>query len=308
MGTLQCSTPQTREDRTIYRALKLLESRMRLPGATLSGSAGVRDYLRLALASEEREVFMALWLNTQHGLIAADALFYGTLTQTSVYPREVVKRGLQLNAGNVIFAHNHPGGSAGPSRHDLILTCALKEALALVDLRVLDHFVVAGTEAYSLAEQGLLGQEDFPEEAPSPKQSRTMKKVAGKAAPLASEVKESGHRANADHGAQSGIQARADLSFTARDEEGRFNNWSVPHDRKAKWGAGVETGFLYFSEIAELASHDEEKAFRAARFAMNSPGWQTSGWGIECGFSEALARAAIVGLRALRNGAEPYSD
>ena len=180
MATLHSTTPQTREDRAIYHAIKLLEKRLRSPGDVLSSSQRVADYLCLLLASEEREVFMALWLDAQNGLIEADAMFYGTLNQTSVYPREVVKRGLQLNAASVIFAHNHPSGRAAPSHHDLVLTCALQETLALVDLRVFDHFIVAGTVAYSLAEHGLLGLRDFPEDAPTPKQRRTIKKTAKK--------------------------------------------------------------------------------------------------------------------------------
>ena len=180
MAALQCSTPQTREDRAIYRALKLLESRMRPPGDVFTSPNDSRDFLRLALASEEREVFMALWLNSQNGLIEADAMFYGTLTQTSVYPREVVKRGLQLNAAAVIFAHNHPSGNTEPSSADLRLTAALMQSLALVDIRTLDHFIVAGVRADSLAEMGLLGLCDFPEKKPETKPRKKAKKTAKK--------------------------------------------------------------------------------------------------------------------------------
>lgn len=179
MSTLHSTTPQTREDRAIYRALKLLESRMRQPGATLSSPGDVRDYLRLALASEEREVFMALWLDAQHGLIEADAMFYGTLTQTTVYPREVVKRSLNLNAGCVIFAHNHPSGIPEPSNADLRLTAALKESLALVDVRVLDHFIVAGNALLSFAERGILGMSELPQE-PLPAAAATPAKRRGR--------------------------------------------------------------------------------------------------------------------------------
>ena len=118
--------------------------------------AAVRDYLRLHFAGQEHETFLVLFLDAQNGLIASEELFRGTLTQTSVYPREVVKRALRHNAGAVIFAHNHPSGVAEPSRADEALTQALKQALALVDVKVLDHFVVAGTCAIGFAERGLL--------------------------------------------------------------------------------------------------------------------------------------------------------
>ncbi|MDP2881072.1 MAG: DNA repair protein RadC [Azonexus sp.] len=117
----------------------------------------VRDWLRLKLASRGHEVFMALWLDAQNRLLKADELFSGTLTQTSVYPREVVKAALANNASAVILAHNHPSGVAEPSRADEMLTRSLKEALALVDVKVLDHFIVAGnTPPLSFAERGLL--------------------------------------------------------------------------------------------------------------------------------------------------------
>jgi DNA repair protein RadC len=117
----------------------------------------VRDWLRLKLASRGNEVFMALWLDAQNRLLKADELFTGTLTQTSVYPREVVKAALANNAAAVILAHNHPSGIAEPSRADEMLTRSLKEALALVDVKVLDHFIVAGnTPPLSFAERGLL--------------------------------------------------------------------------------------------------------------------------------------------------------
>jgi len=124
-------------------------------GETLSSPQAVRDYLRLTLAGRPHEVFMALWLDAQNCLLAAEELFHGTLTQTSVYPREVVKRALAHNAAAVILAHNHPSGVAEPSTADEALTAALKEALALVDVRLLDHFIVAGmAPPLSLAERG----------------------------------------------------------------------------------------------------------------------------------------------------------
>ena len=116
----------------------------------------VRDYLQLQLGSRPYEVFAVLFLDSQHRLIVLEELFRGTLTQTSVYPREVVVRALALNAASVVLAHNHPSGSAQPSRADEALTQTLKAALGLVDVRVLDHFVVTSTEAVSMAERGLL--------------------------------------------------------------------------------------------------------------------------------------------------------
>lgn len=125
-------------------------------GDALTSPGAVRDYLRLAIAGREHEVFVCLWLDAQHRVVAIEELFRGTLTQTSVYPREIVKAGLRANAAAVIFAHNHPSGAAQPSRADELLTRNLKDALALVDIKVLDHFVVAGREAISFAERGLL--------------------------------------------------------------------------------------------------------------------------------------------------------
>ena len=116
----------------------------------------VKDYLQLQLASKPHEVFAVLFLDTQHRLLAFEELFRGTLNQASVYPREVVKRALALNAAAAILAHNHPSGVAEPSRADEALTQALKAALALVDVRVLDHFVVARGSVVSFAERGLL--------------------------------------------------------------------------------------------------------------------------------------------------------
>jgi DNA repair protein RadC len=125
-------------------------------GTALTSPGAVRDYLRLALASRPHEVFVVLFLDAQHRVLSDGELFRGTLTQTSVYPREVVKAALAANAAAVIFAHNHPSGIAQPSQADELLTRQLKEALALVDIRVLDHFIVAGSQTLSFAERGLL--------------------------------------------------------------------------------------------------------------------------------------------------------
>ena len=122
----------------------------------LASPASVRDYLRLFLGGQEYESFVALWLDAQNRLIAGMELFRGTTTQTSVYPREVVRTGLKLNASAVIFAHNHPSGVAEPSQADHTLTEALQAALKLIDIRVLDHFVVAGNQVVSFSERGWL--------------------------------------------------------------------------------------------------------------------------------------------------------
>ena len=122
----------------------------------LSSPSAVRDLLKLKLAGLPHEVFVCIQLDAQHRVIAIEELFRGTLTQTSVYPREVVKAALRANAAAVIFAHNHPSGVAQPSQADELLTRNLREALSLVDVKVLDHFIVAGTSCLSFAERGLL--------------------------------------------------------------------------------------------------------------------------------------------------------
>lgn len=126
------------------------------PTEILASPASVRDYLKLALGCQEYESFVALWLDAQNGLISGMELFRGTTTQTSVYPREVVRTGLKLNAVGVIFAHNHPSGSSEPSRADEVLTKQLQQALSLVDIKVLDHFIVADNAVTSFAERGLI--------------------------------------------------------------------------------------------------------------------------------------------------------
>lgn len=142
------------EEQIVAKALSILERR--IIGETLDDPTNVRDYLRLKIGEMEHEVFCVIYLDTQHRVIAFEELFKGTLSQTSVYPREVVKSSLRQNCGAVIFAHNHPSGVAEPSRSDELLTRALKDALALIDVRVLDHFVVCRTGVVSFAERGLI--------------------------------------------------------------------------------------------------------------------------------------------------------
>jgi DNA repair protein RadC len=122
----------------------------------LSSPQQVKDYLRLQLAHEGQEVFAVMFLDVQHQLLQFEPMFRGTLSQTSVYPREVVKRALAWQASAVILAHNHPSGVAEPSRADEFLTQTLKQSLQLIDVRVIDHLVVGGDQVISFAERGLL--------------------------------------------------------------------------------------------------------------------------------------------------------
>lgn len=146
-----------RERRLIDRALRALEEAAVYRATLLSSPASVRAHLMLRLAHLEHEEFIILWLDAQNRLISSETHFIGTLTQTSVYPREVIKAGLAFNAAAAILAHNHPSGIIEPSRADELLTRTLKEALAMVDIKVLDHFIVGGTaKPLSFAERGLL--------------------------------------------------------------------------------------------------------------------------------------------------------
>ena len=125
-------------------------------GEVLGSPEAVRQYLRLQLGRQRHESFVVLFLDVKNRLIACEEMFRGTLTHTSVYPREVVKAALSHNAASVLLAHNHPSGTPDPSESDLLLTRALVQAMALVDIRVLDHFVVAGAHVHSFAEHGQL--------------------------------------------------------------------------------------------------------------------------------------------------------
>jgi DNA repair protein RadC len=147
---------QPHEAAVIAAALAILEARLRSAGPELTTPHAVKTLLRLRLAERDREVFAVLYLDAQHRLIAYEEPFAGSLTQTSVYPRELVRRALAHNAAAVILAHNHPSGAAEPSRADEHLTQACKSALGLVDARVLDHVVIGAADAVSMAERGLL--------------------------------------------------------------------------------------------------------------------------------------------------------
>ncbi len=116
----------------------------------------VKDYLRLLIGNKPFESFTVLFLNSKNQLIQGEELFHGSLSHARVYPREIIKRALHHNAASLILAHNHPSGCAHPSHADRNLTCELKKALALVEVKVLDHVIVAGNKAYSFAEHGLI--------------------------------------------------------------------------------------------------------------------------------------------------------
>lgn len=150
-----CELPATAQQ-TILEALALLESQLREPGAAFTSSHAVRDWLRLKLAPLDREAFTVMWLDNQHRLIADDILFLGTINSISVHPREVVKAGLKHNAAAAVLAHNHPSGHSEPSDADRRITARLKQALDLVDIRLLDHLVVGGMDIVSFAERGWL--------------------------------------------------------------------------------------------------------------------------------------------------------
>ena len=143
-----------RECGVIDRALAIVGRCLREAQCVLQTPEAVKTYLRLHLAGEQRERFAVLFLNSQNQPIAFETLFIGTLIQTSVYPHEVVCAALAHGAASVIFAHNHPSGNAAPSRDDEALTQTLKTTLVLVDVRVLDHMIVAGDQVTSMAELG----------------------------------------------------------------------------------------------------------------------------------------------------------
>ena len=143
------------EDWIVQQAIVLLERRVFKAGPRLERPAAVRDYLRLKLVAEPNEIFAAVFLDSMHQVLAYEPLFRGTINSTSVYPRVVVQRVLELKAAAVVFAHQHPSGISEPSSADRMLTQQLQAALALIDVRVLDHIVV-GSDVVSFAEQGWL--------------------------------------------------------------------------------------------------------------------------------------------------------
>lgn len=150
----QVSVRELSDDQIIDLARSILGKRFNRK--VLSNPHEVKDYLVAELARKEQEVFACIFLDNRHRVISFEILFYGTIDGTAVYPREVAKRALLHNAAAVIFAHNHPSGVAEPSRADELLTTRLKDALALIEVRVLDHIVVGGDVTVSLAERGLV--------------------------------------------------------------------------------------------------------------------------------------------------------
>ncbi|CAM6327372.1 RadC family protein [Citrobacter portucalensis] len=140
--------------RTIRRAINLLDKYLRQPGIPFTSSTAARDWLRLQLAGQEREVFMVLYLDNQHRLLESETLFAGSVNHVHVHPREVVKSALRFNAAAVVFAHNHPSGDSEPSQCDRNITGRLQEALALVDIKTLDHLVIGSEGIVSFAERG----------------------------------------------------------------------------------------------------------------------------------------------------------
>jgi DNA repair protein RadC len=149
--------PELEHKLQVARELLLRHMQAKMLGTPIMNAPQiVKEWLCLHCAGLEHEVFLILYLNAHHALIEAEELFRGTLTQTSVYPREVVKGALARNAAAVVLAHNHPSGDTTPSRADELLTQSLKSSLMLVDVQVIDHFIVGGDRAISFAEKGLL--------------------------------------------------------------------------------------------------------------------------------------------------------
>lgn len=149
-----------RDDEIIANALNILQGRMQRPGQPMYSPADVNTFLKLQMAAKPNEAFSVLFLDSKHRLLAYEVLFHGTIDGASVYPRVVAERALHHHAGAAILCHNHPSGDTTPSQADKVLTLKLKEALALLDVRVLDHVIVGGTadgfSATSMAELGLL--------------------------------------------------------------------------------------------------------------------------------------------------------
>lgn len=142
------------DDEIIQKALEILSARLHKTIITVSSPIAVKEFLTVSLSQEEREIFGVLWLNIKNEVISSEHLFYGSLTSASVYPREVVKAALKVNAAAAICYHNHPSGSVEPSNADNKLTSVLKDTLALIDVRLLDHIIVAGVKTHSFAENG----------------------------------------------------------------------------------------------------------------------------------------------------------
>ena len=153
-GTYTAGRPVS-ADEILEQATRILEERFK-PGTKIRSPDDTKEFLRGKLVDLEHEVFCGVFLNNRHVVLAFEELFRGTIDGTSVYPREVVKRALELNAAALILAHNHPSGVAEPSQADERITTRLQSALELVDIRLLDHIVIGGSETTSLAARGLI--------------------------------------------------------------------------------------------------------------------------------------------------------
>ena len=150
----EASTYHCEDNATVALALRILESRLLKKEHYFKCPEDTENYLKIKLAALEHEEFHCLFLDNKHALIKHECLFTGTIDGASVYPREVIKRALQLNAAALIFAHNHPSGNCEPSQADKDITKKLKDAASLFDIRVVDHIIIGGVETYSLAQHG----------------------------------------------------------------------------------------------------------------------------------------------------------
>jgi len=153
-GKYRASRPLT--DKQIIKAAKSILDNSFIPGTLLVNPGDAKTWLQVHYQDMEHEVFVCVFLDTKHRVIAHEVLFRGTIDGASVYPREVVKRALQLNAGAVIFAHNHPSGATDPSPADEKITHLLKQSLGLLDIRVLDHFILGKKSVFSFSEHNLI--------------------------------------------------------------------------------------------------------------------------------------------------------
>lgn len=149
-----------KEQRVVNKAIELLKSKLKKDGACIScietASAEARLFINMALADKEREVFLVMFLDSQNRIIESAELFHGTIDSAAVYPREVVKAALSVNAAAVLLAHNHPSGDTTPSTADKSVTKKIQDSLSLVDVRVIDHIIVGGDKNFSFAAHGLL--------------------------------------------------------------------------------------------------------------------------------------------------------
>ncbi len=161
MANANSTTTSAKQEKTIKNALSILQDQLKAPKTDSFNSVSKsKDYLILQLAREERELFLVMFLDAENCLIHSEILFYGTLTETPVYPREIIKKALLHNAASVIVAHNHPSGSSQPSKADISLTKVLKHALDLVGIKLLDHIIVAENKAYSFTEENTLTKDE----------------------------------------------------------------------------------------------------------------------------------------------------